>query len=466
VSAPASPDWAQVQRLVVQGSTLHRSWHFLLRARHPGEARRFIEALVHEKLISYASAREDAPVGGCELGIGFTYRGLQHLGLPWEYLRLFQEKAAAFAEGACRRAAQHLADTGASAAHWWEPCFHPDHAHLVLTMHADQADELRQCTQTLKSLPGASGLTDWAAPLEASHLTDQRQYRTVHFGLRDLIASPAIKGFHPRRKTMHEPGEFVLGYRNDHEFNPWALHPSPSGNLWLPPLSAVKPNFFWNGSFGVLRKMEQHEREFRCYVARWAKKLGVKEEYLRAKMNGRWDNGQRVRPGESEPPPNPAPGELDDFDFLDDPEGKGCPFGSHIRRMNPRSDNSVVPVRRRPLIRRGMPYGPLYDEAKERGKPAPPRGLLGVFFCASLEDQFEHLLAEWGDANPLGPDNRGNAKDPFIGSHIDPKSVFDIPLDGEKLCQLEGFEPFVTTRGTLYAFFPGMAGLRMLGESH
>ena len=86
---------------------------------------------------------------------------------------------------------------------------------------------------------------------------------------------------------------------------------------------------------------------------------------------------------------------------------------------------------------------------------------MGLFFCASLEDQFEHLLAEWGASNPMGPHNRGNAKDPMMGNQ-DPSAVFDIPMPEDELRQLDGFTRFVTTRGTLYAFFPGRAALTML----
>jgi hypothetical protein len=98
-----------------------------------------------------------------------------------------------------------------------------------------------------------------------------------------------------------------------------------------------------------------------------------------------------------------------------------------------------------------MPYGPKFDH-----EPDKPRGLLGLFFCASLEDQFEHLLIEWGNANPMGPDNRGNAKDPLVGNYQDPRAFFDIPMPGEPLRQLDAFTRYVTTRGTLYAFFPSL----------
>jgi hypothetical protein len=66
------------------------------------------------------------------------------------------------------------------------------------------------------------------------------------------------------------------------------------------------------------------------------------------------------------------------------------------------------------------------------------------------------LLTDWGHDNPMGPDNRGNARDPMVSSHQDPLACFDIPMPGETLRQLDNFHQYVTTRGTLYAFFPSL----------
>ena len=61
-----------------------------------------------------------------------------------------------------------------------------------------------------------------------------------------------------------------------------------------------------------------------------------------------------MKPGEKKAPRDETPrDQLDSFDFSDDPDGQGCPFGSHIRRMNPRAER-VAPFRERPLMRRGM----------------------------------------------------------------------------------------------------------------
>lgn len=453
-----------VQRLVAYSYRLQCCRHFILGIGDPAGARAFVQDLVDQGLVTNAARDNDdiqdaVQRGGCPLNIGFTYRGLETLGLPRRYLEVFQEKAGAFAQGARVRAAQHLADAGESAVEWWENCFKYDGAHILLTLHADDQAALESFAQRLQGLQGAKTL-DWSGVLDGEHLTQDKDRRTAHFGIRDGISNPSIRGFPPERKNPHEPGEFLLGYANNSKFNPWLLlDPAPFPDPWLSPRYRVERELFWNGSFAAFRKMQQHEKEFNDYVAVWGK-VWESEAYVRAKITGRWDNGRLIEPGELKPPPDPAAGaDLDDFDFSKDREGQGCPFGSHIRRMNPRGD-PIVPLRQRPLIRRGMPYGKKYAD-----DPAGERGLLGLFFCASLEDQFEHLLAEWGNANPMGPFNRGRSKDPFIGGYGGPGEVFDIPMPDRTLRQLDGFKPFVTTRGTLYTFFPGLPGLRLLATA-
>lgn len=472
IAPPVELEKTDVQGLVAYGYALNRSRHFILHVNGPAKARQFLGEIVNERLITDAFT-DNVDVerltnhGYCPVNIGFTHPGLEKLGLPVPYLRVFQEKAKAFVEGAFLRAARRLADTGASAAERWEKCFKQDFAHVLLSIHADDQSGLDKRTGELRNILGASGLDGWKTPLEGCHLTANRKKRTAHFGLRDGISNPAIKGFHPPKtaRKLHEPGELLLGYKNDDQFNPWLLvNPWPLPNPWLLPLANIDPRFFRNGSFAAFRKIEQHEEAFCAFVAKWATKRGVSPEYVRAKLAGRWDDGRVVKRGEHAAPPGEAPrnpADLNDFDFSDDQHGEGCPFGSHIRRMNPRTDH-VVPFRRRTLMRRGMPYGPPYQENEPRN--GPQRGLLGLFFCASLEDQFEHLLSEWGDSNPMGPYNRGTAKDPLIGNHENPAAVFDIPMPGERLRQLDGFTPFATTRGTLYAFFPGLTALDMIAS--
>ena len=90
-------------------------------------------------------------------------------------------------------------------------------------------------------------------------------------------------------------------------------------------------------------------------------------------------------------------------------------------------------------------------------RPSDQRGLIGLFFCSSIEDQFEHVMSEWVEKMPMGPPSRGNAKDPLVGNNDDRELTFHIPVPNGPGFSLDGFAPFVTTHGTLYALFPSRA---------
>ena len=122
----------------------------------------------------------------------------------------------------------------------------------------------------------------------------------------------------------------------------------------------------------------------------------IDPELLAAKMCGRWRNGVplALSPETDSPPDGISSDQLNNFGYMNadgtgDPRGLRCPVGAHIRRVNPRGQ--PVAGQGEPggsnnahrMIRRGMPYGPVYD-------PAQPydgieRGLLGYFINASIE---------------------------------------------------------------------------------
>ena len=126
--------------------------------------------------------------------------------------------------------------------------------------------------------------------------------------------------------------------------------------------------------------------------------------------------------------------------------------------MNPRNARVVgIPELRR-VIRRGLPYGPAFDEA-----PDQERGLFGLFFCGDLASQYEFLLRMWanGDTQTVG---LRDTVDPIIGN----------PSTGERRFRLhrpDGTEvmlevPALTrTVGSVYLFVPGMDGLAWLADA-
>ena len=163
------------------------------------------------------------------------------------------------------------------------------------------------------------------------------------------------------------------------------------------------------------------------------------------------------------------PAYLNDFDYidevadLDDFDGTHCPLGAHIRRTNPRGSQIVQRSANftRPIVRRGMPYGPPYDPAHPHD--GERRGLLGSFMCASLIAQYEAIMYDWANLGLQDPRVTGT-NDPIIGANRPETSRFEIPIDGGDPVVLTGFPRFTTTVGAVYLFCPSISTLRFLAD--
>ena len=127
---------------------------------------------------------------------------------------------------------------------------------------------------------------------------------------------------------------------------------------------------------------------------RSARSLDDAKEWLAAKLVGRWRNGSPLVM--SPDAPDPKTSDATDFGYSDDTAGLRCPFSAHSRVANPRDEptfpDTDTPVPR--ISRRGAPYG---------APPVPPdysgeRGLIGLFLCGSLVNQFEKLYT-WINTN-------------------------------------------------------------------
>jgi deferrochelatase/peroxidase EfeB len=480
---------ADIQRLVVLNPRRRRVRHFVLSLAPKRAGLDLIRELLPDpkrpKPYAVTFAREGHERTPVDVSIGFTRAGLERMGVPPPYLGVFRRLTPAFADGAPRRAAG-LGDAGPSAAEYWEkPGFELGKAHALVTLHADKEDELNAAATPLRQRFDDYGLRVLQV-LDGRHLEappgtpadqEEPQHQTwVHFGYRDGVSRVSIRGLDEEHDAEErEPGEFLLGYPNDSGYNPWLL-----------PLADERVRrFFVNGSFGVFRKMKQDVRGFEEQVDRWAEELAdpageftfkkqreLWRTLVKAKLCGRRPDGGQPgvldlsRSGEERArqmagPPLSAFSAFDRVEHKEDPEGTICPYGAHTRRMNPRGGSRLAHSRIRPIIRRGVAYGPPYD----RSKPDEhERGLLGMFFCASIEAQFEHLLAHWAERVPLGSPDPGTAKDPLIGQHDDAEAPFVVPVAGGGRQALAGWRSFVTTRGMLYAFYPGRQALRQIAD--
>lgn len=413
------------------------------------------------------------PASGVECSIGVSYAGLEALGLPESYLRVFSRLAPAFAQGAVRRSAR-LGDSGDSAAPRWAPEFQQQRAHVLISWHGSEEaiegvkavvrkfrDSWAQAFGTADSLPQertGKWLEGPPPPGQEQGHSPAQPGQWVHFGYRDGLSEVCIEK--PPHECLaadprhHAAGALVLGAIDDAGSNRFALSAAPD---------KVR-RFFHDSSFGILRPMAQDLAAFEEQVTRWvavmSASLGrqVTRDFVKAKLCGRWPDGRVLQPGEWEPAPS-APLKLD---LMQDLKGEGCPFGAHVRRMQATHSANGEEGPARPLQRRGVPFGDPHWDPEDLPSDGKPRGLLGHFFCASIEDQFEHLLGQWSARPPLGRPAADSAQDPLIGPHDDPQAALLVPVQGEPDQILSGMRSWTTTLGTMYAWYPGKLAWKAL----
>ena len=450
--------WDDVQALLLRPSTAGAVLHVILRVTpgRGGEALQALKATLGKYPLTAGNGR---PSDGVHCTLGFTYRGLQALGLPPSYLGLFSRLAPAFRDGAPLRAAQ-LGDTGPNAASRWQPGFGIDEAHVLLTLHG-QRDRLDQAVHDCLARHGEGAALVCRRTCHGERLgaPPGKVGEWVHFGFRDGLVEHRIEGVRrsePHRETevvRHAPGEILLGHANDRGANPFALERAP----------AEVRGFFRSSSFGVLRPVAQDVRAFEKAVRQWKKdaeamlpQRPVSTDWVKAKLCGRWPTGEAVRPGQTHPDEKGP--DAFRLDFARDPEGTGCPWTAHVRRMDARGHAAGV-QRQRMLLRRGMPYGPAdWTGQAEAGD----RGLLALFFCASIEDQFELLLSQWANGPPPGRPDSDAAADPIAGRHADGEAAAAVPLPDGRTLQLTGFGPWTRTLGTMYTWHPAQDAVRRI----
>lgn len=377
------------------------------------------------------------------VSVGFAFAALQALRVPDRYRRVFHRLAPAFAAGAAldrRRTGD--ADT-------WDESFAPARAHVLVSWHGEDADVRALATAFLRLWQARVDPTGGTRH-EGKDLEGPREGavgRWVHFGYRDGLSEVVIDdagGAGVADPRLHAAGELLLGLPNDAGHN----------RLALPRARPEVRRFFSHGSFGVFRPMLQDVALFEAQVDRWWQQLRsvtaqASRDFVKAKLCGRWPDGRVLLPGQFEPAPDAGFGLAPSLDA----QGEGCPFGSHVRRLQPAPAADGLRLAR-PLQRRSVPFGAAWTPAEEPAH-APRRGLLGHFFCASIESQFEHLLGQWAAQAPLGAHPADDAADPLIGLHDDARAGLRLPLRDHATQFLRSFGAWTTTQGSIYAWYPG-----------
>lgn len=499
---------------------------------HIGEAvagRRFVQGIRPRITTAEPWETMEAPDGAVlvkkppiTLNIGFSYAGLQALGLPTGALRLLPDE---FIDGMAARA-EILGDVEESAPETWDPAWRPGApaAHAWVSLNVGVGEDgrplpvLEEWTAWLEKLAGDCG----AVTLVTGHGADGKARwqdsaaltetlpdgRTVfcareHFGFTDAISDPVFEGqFGPQAEALAAIGGGKIrpgNYDIDRSWAPLATgefilgHPDEGQEL---PVATSPATLMRNGAFMVFRKLKEHTDRFDGYVedqARlWMRVTGetdleAAKETLQAKMVGRWRSGvplmaaptwadhQRVLAEFADAieiarrkPANPAEAArlaayqrmLTGFRYGDDMDGGVCPFGAHIRRANPR--DMMDPA----LSAKGGDTA-LVNRRRilRRGLPyADGPGDVGVVFmaiCASIFRQFEFIQQQWIN---YGLDfEAGNDTCPLLGrrDQSDKQVIAAGPANATTFIA-GGLPQFVTTRGGDYFFMPGLSAIRMI----
>jgi deferrochelatase/peroxidase EfeB len=189
-------------------------------------------------------------------------------------------------------------------------------------------------------------------------------------------------------------------------------------------------------------------------------------------MMGRWPSGASLI---IHPDKDPG-GDRNENDFSyrkHDKDGEKCPFGSHIRRMNPRDQFEESPAgislkltRRHRIIRRVRSYGEDFIGSAENHKPNGEVGLLFGCFNANISKQFEFIQYTW--ANSPKFKRLYDDPDPIIGVRECPvtgtKQNFTIPQKTANRV-IPNLQSFVTVKGGAYFFIPSITALRFLSTT-
>lgn len=261
-------------------------------------------------------------------------------------------------------------------------------------------------------------------------------YPREHFGFVDGISQPEL-GIDPRQSTWSNivpEGELLLGYAN-------ASCDVPAYNPLLE-----------NGTFLIVRKLRQDAPALNAFLK--ANRALLSPNDLKAKMMGRTVNGEALANAGN--PPDSY------FNYDNDPLGIQCPFQAHIRRVNPRTprkvgkfDQPTVPR----IMRRGMSYGPRFDETKTDREE---RGLIFMAYNASIAEQFEVIQRWISGGNSTGVFS--GQSDPLLGvpQTDDPRTFRFMHGTDVKRVELDvaGATPFVRLEWGAYLFVPSLAALQ------
>lgn len=259
----------------------------------------------------------------------------------------------------------------------------------------------------------------------------------------------------------------------------WSPAFGPAQAVTRDPGSLADTSF---GSYFVFRKLEERVSAFKESEEILGDKLGV-GEMAGALVIGRYEDGTPVA---TSPVAVATPPVANNFNFEQQPpnainaaRGERCPFHSHVRKTNPRTDDTRFAT----MARRGITYGERLDAHVDGdgrtildtpGEPAFPVagvGLLFASFQASITNQFEVIQAQWANNKNFPLTQAPCGIDPVIGQGVSVKQKWPKQWGGPQTEQHDFYKvatdpagkgPFVIMQGGDYFFAPSLTFLKTL----
>ncbi|HMH14545.1 MAG TPA: hypothetical protein VK578_15710 [Edaphobacter sp.] len=447
-----------------------------------------------------ATAEEQNPPPVRALQIGLTCEGLRKLGLPDDLLNSFSAEFISGMSGDENRS-RRLGDVDVNAPQYWQWGAADDVPDLVALLYA-QPGMLEEWKSSIEAGLTASGFK----LLQCLPTTDMGGVEP--FGFVDGVSQPKLDWEGRRNVTGDQlsyenvsmVGEFVLGYPN--EYGKYTTRPViTEQEIGLPAAEDLKSHsdLGRNGSYLVIRQIEQDVRSFWQFVDKQVGEDATKRQTLAEKMVGRQMSGDSLVPGTGQSIAGVGPDAQDiqrnQFTFDDDADGIRCPLGAHVRRANPRNadypagthdlverlvrllgfgrksirEDVIASTRFHRLLRRGREYG-MKLSPDQRLQPQlideTPSGLQFVCLNANISRQFEFVQSAWLMSGKF--DGLNEEGDPLLGNREAvtgcPVDRFSLPVAGGVRQQIQELPRFTTIRGGAYFFLPGVRALRYLAR--
>jgi deferrochelatase/peroxidase EfeB len=487
-------DYADVQGLVRFGyGHLKSASYSLLRIKNAAAARAWLRGALQSNAVTTAVKASPPPTTA--LNVAFTASGLKELGVAEAVINGFSNE---FIAGMTQESrARQFGDIEESAPSHWTWGYAAKEPHLVVMFFAER--------ERFDAFVQDSRGPVWK---EAFHEIDSLPTADLDgvepFGFADGISQPEIdwrqqcepKNIQLDYANIVALGEFLLGYRN--EYGKFTERPLLEADVTTNELLAAldepgKKDLGRNGTYLVMRQLDQDVRKFWQFIDRQAGGDAAERDKLAAAMVGRKADGDPLVPIGNEPIPGIDEKQVskNQFTFDNDPAGARCPFGAHVRRANPRNADfperpnalkkliTIVgfgpnrfrydlmsSVRFHRILRRGREYGPslkLLEALAPAPPDDPPRGLHFICLNASISRQFEFLQNAWiantkfsgltGESDPLLGNRQSLPGCPVTGT-------FTMPRSGTLPRRVSGLPQFVTVRGGAYFFLPSLRALR------